>query len=200
MWKLIGKYKDENEADVPFEITVKVGRGFTKPTHYDHKQGKVVGIQYPSCWPRLSAEEKVEIGLVEIPDAPKPTIWDMKPLEDRPEFEEDGVTPILDENGDQLITEGLKTLEIKEVKRTCASLVGKFDWMGSRYITDPSKPVPPNIVTYCNAVRTRSDELEVLVLACTTKDELHALTTSKLIGEEIHQAELNIWPKLEKTL
>ena len=73
------------------------------------------GVTHPSLWAsKWSEQEKIDAGLL-WEDNPLPFdsryYWSHgvpKAIDDKPEFEADGVTPLLDENGKQVITRGVK--------------------------------------------------------------------------------------------
>ena len=128
-------------------------------------------IQYPANWLRLStADEKAAIGITEVADAP---IYDSrfywgngtaKSLTDTNEVDENG-DPILDQNGDQVVSLGVKSLLKNQEKATAASLLAKTDWYVVRK-TEKSTAIPSAITTYRDAVRTACDTREKEIDAC----------------------------------
>ena len=123
------------------------------------------GTQYPANWLRLStAEEKAAIGITEVADDP---VYDSrfywgngtaKTLTDTNEVDENG-DPLLDENGNQVVTLGVKSILKAQNKATAGSLLAKYDWYVIRK-AETSKAIPTAIKTYRTAVRT----------ACTTRE------------------------------
>jgi len=122
------------------------------------------GNQYPANWLNLSsAEEKEAIGLTEVAD---PEIfdnrfyWDAglpKALEDKDEEDADG-KPILDKDGKQLVTKGLKTQFIDQVNKTANSLLSQTDW----YIIRKSEraiDVPADVVSARAKIVAESNRL-----------------------------------------
>ena len=91
-------------------------------------------IQYPANWLRLStAKEKTDIGITEIDD---PVRYDSrfyesdgtgKTITDTNEVDENG-DPLLDENGNQIVTLGVKSILKREEKEKAKGLLAKYDW------------------------------------------------------------------------
>ena len=116
-------------------------------------------IHYPANWLRLStAKEKKDLGITEVADSP---VYDSrfywgngtaKTLTDTNEVDENG-DPLLDENGDQVVTLGVKSVLKAQEKATAGSLLAKYDWYVVRK-TETSKAIPTTIKTYRTAVRT----------------------------------------------
>jgi len=116
-------------------------------------------IHYPANWLRLStAKEKKDLGITEVADAP---VYDSrfywgdgtaKTLTDINEVDENG-DPLLDENGDQVVTLGVKSVLKAQEKATAGSLLAKYDWYVVRK-AETSKAIPTTIKTYRTAVRT----------------------------------------------
>ena len=84
-----------------------------------------------------------------------------------------------DENGDELdpvvVIDGLKTQKIKKVKSIASNLLSKHDWQVVKATEVSEYSVPSNVTTYRANVRTKSNEMETQINACTTVDELKAL-------------------------
>jgi hypothetical protein len=97
-----------------------------------------------------------------------------KRLEDENAVDEDGEN-VLDEDGNQVINYGLKTEKKRIVKQQASGLLSPTDWyvIKANEVTDYN--VPENITTYRADVRTKSNEMETQIDACTTVDELKAL-------------------------
>lgn len=128
-------------------------------------------IQYPANWLRLStAEEKTAIGITEVADAPTYDgrfYWGdgtAKTLTDTNEVDENG-DPLLDENGDQVVTLGVKSVLKAQEKATAGSLLAKYDWYVIRKI-EKSIEIPTAITTYRDGVRTACDTREKEIDAC----------------------------------
>ena len=97
-----------------------------------------------------------------------------KLLEDRNETNEDG-SPILDENGNQIVTKGLKSQKKNIVKQQASGLLEKTDWHNHKALDDETYTIPDNIKTYRANVRAKSNEMETQINACTNVDELKTL-------------------------
>jgi len=139
-------------------------------------------IQYPANWLRLStAEEKVAIGITEVPDpvrADDRFYWNgdinnPKALEDKLETKEDG-TPLLDLKGNQVVTKGLKSQFISQVKAQAGSLLNATDWKVVR-AAEGGKALDDATKAERIAIRTKSDDFEAQIKACTTVEQLAAL-------------------------
>jgi len=97
-----------------------------------------------------------------------------KLLEDRNEVDEAG-EPLLDDNGDQVVTKGLKTKHKDIIKQQASGLLTPTDWYVIKATDVESYSVPSAITTYRANIRTKSNDMEVLIDACSTVDELAAL-------------------------
>ena len=97
-----------------------------------------------------------------------------KRLNDENAVDEDG-NNLLDDDGNQVINYGLKTEKKRIVKQQASGLLAPTDWyvVKASEITDYS--VPSNITTFRADVRSKSNEMETQIDACTTVDELKAL-------------------------
>ena len=84
-----------------------------------------------------------------------------------------------DEAGEELdpvvVIEGLKTQHKRVIKNQASGLLNKTDWYNHKALDDETFTIPANITTYRANVRTKSNDMEVLIDACGTVDELAAL-------------------------
>ena len=129
------------------------------------------GTQYPANWLRLaSADEKAALKITEVADDP---IYDSrfywgdgtaKTLTDTNEVDENG-DPLLDENGDQVVTLGVKSVLKAQEKATAGSLLAKYDWYVVRK-AETSKAIPTAIKTYRTAIRTACATRETEIDNC----------------------------------
>ena len=137
-------------------------------------------INYPANWLRLStAEEKTALGITEVADQP---IYDNrfywgdgtpKALDDvNATYDEDASDGsykkgdlMKDENGNQMINKGVKSVLKAEEKNIAGSLLAKFDWYVVRK-AETSKAIPSSIQTYREAVRTACSTRENEIEAC----------------------------------
>ncbi len=137
-------------------------------------------IQYPANWLRLStAQEKKDLGITEVADAP---IYDSrfywgsgnpKALDDVNEVDENG-DPLLDKDGNQIITLGVKSILKAEEKTTARSLLARYDWYVVRK-AEKSTAIPSIIQTYRDNVRTTCNTREKEIDACTDTAALVSL-------------------------
>ena len=128
-------------------------------------------INYPANWLRLStADEKTALGITEVADDP---VYDgrfyngdgtAKTLTDTNEVDENG-DPVLDENGDQVVTLGVKSRLKAQEKANAASLLIKYDWYVVRK-AEKSTAIPTAITTYRDGVRTACNTRETEIDAC----------------------------------
>ena len=126
-------------------------------------------IQYPANWLRLStADEKTNLGITEVADAP---IYDSrfywgdgtaKTLTDTNEVDENG-DPLLDENGNQVVTLGVKSVLKAQEKDIAGSLLARYDWYVVRK-AEKSTAIPSAITTYRDAVRTACNTRETRLI------------------------------------
>ena len=97
-----------------------------------------------------------------------------KRLEDENAVDEDG-NNVLDDDGNQVINYGLKTEKKKIVKQQASGLLAPTDWYVVKASEVADYSVPSNITTFRADVRTKSNEMETQIDACTNVDELKAL-------------------------
>ena len=143
-------------------------------------------IQYPANWLRLStAQEKKDLGITEVTDDP---VYDgrfyngdgsAKALDDVNATDEEG-NLLKDENGDQVIILGLKSVLKAQEKITAGTLLARYDWYVVRK-TEKGTAIPTAITTYRDAVRTACDTREKEIDACSDTAALVTLygTTEK---------------------
>ena len=125
------------------------------------------GIQHPTSWGRWSDAEKVAAGLVFV--EPEPTYdnrfyWDAntpKALDDVNAVDEDG-NAILDENGNQVVTLGLKSQWKNTIKQQAGGLLAPTDWYVTRN-AETGDAIPSSVSQYRAAVRTASGNIEAAI-------------------------------------
>ena len=140
-------------------------------------------INYPANWLRLSsAQEKKDLGITEVADAP---VYDSrfywgdgtaKALDDVNEVDENN-DPVLDENGNQVVTLGVKSQLKANEKAIAGSLLARYDWYVVRK-AETSKAIPTAIKTYRTAVRTACLTRETEIDACSDTAALVTLYSS----------------------
>jgi hypothetical protein len=153
-------------------------------------------IQYPANWLRLTtAKEKAAIGITEVPDpvrADDRFYWDgnianPKALEDKEEVDEDGnplfvkvydqATKSMVDTTERLVTKGLKSNFIAQVKQTAGSILAQTDWMVIRK-AERDVAIPTATATYRASVVAKATELETSITAVTTVEQLAGLNLS----------------------
>ena len=161
------------------------------------------GVMHPATWASAwSAEEKAAKGLVWVDPAPtfdSRFYWSAgveKALEDVAEVYEDG-NPVLDEDGVQVITKGLKSNAIATVKTQAGGLLAPTDWMVIKASEVEGYVVPADVITYRQAVRQASNDIEDAIVACTDLDSFKALyeTPVDAEGNVTGNAPINDWPE-----
>jgi len=96
-----------------------------------------------------------------------------KKLEDTNEVNKDG-TPLLDRDGKQVVTLGLKSIYVARIKSQAAGALQSTDWYVIRN-AEAGTAIPANVATYRAAVRAKSNDMEALINAVTNVDQLAAL-------------------------
>lgn len=146
------------------------------------------GNKYPANFLNLSTEEeKNAIGITWVADpAPVDTrfYWDTdlpKALEDKLEVKRDGTplykqvydkaTESMVDTTEQVITKGLKSNFIAQVKQTAGSLLAQTDWYVIRK-AERNIDIPANVVTKRAAIVTEADRLETAITSVTTVEAL----------------------------
>ena len=164
---------------------IREGRGWTDDN----------GIQHPTSWGRWSDAEKQAAGLV-WKDDPKPYdnrfYWDA----DTPKALED--VPAVDEDGAQVITEGLKSQQIKTLKAQANGLLEPTDWLVVRKM-ETGEDMPADVIAYRQAVRTASNAIEAKVKAAKTHAAFMKLFDAPVDkdGMPTGNAPINDWPEQE---
>ena len=122
-----------------------------------------------------------------------------KRLEDEDAVDQNGEN-VLDEDGNQVINYGLKTEKKRIVKRQASNLLTPTDWYVIKANEVEDYSVPSNITTFRADVRTKSNEMETQIDACTTVDELKTLYEYVNTGTEenpVIERPLGEFPTLE---
>ena len=178
--------------------TLKVGREFTGTD----------GTQYPKVWMRYSDSEKAAIGITwEDPPASEATFdnrfyWGRqsdgtlipRSLTDINEVDEDG-DPLLDTDGNQVVTPGLKTIWVAQTKTTANHKLAVHDWMVTRK-AEKTTAIPTNVQTYRDSIRTKCDEIETALNGASDLAAFMALfdDTVDSDGNVTAVAKINDWP------
>jgi hypothetical protein len=147
------------------------------------------GISYPSNWLRFAtAEDKAAIGITEV--AEEDTSYDPrfywskghpKALEDKLEVKEDG-TPLMVQVYDpeteamvdtdkQVVTKGLKSNMIAQVKHTAGTLLAQTDWMVIRK-AERDVAIPEAVAAERAHIVAEADRLEAAIAAVSDVEAL----------------------------
>jgi hypothetical protein len=167
-------------------------------TAFEHE-----GISYPNNWLRhATLEEKQAIGITEVPDpvrADDRFYWDgdinnPKALEDREEVDEEGNPlfvkvlgevdgePAMVDTTERLVTKGLKSQYISQVKHTAGTLLAQTDWMVIRK-AERDVAIPETVVAKRAAIVAEADRLEVAIAAVTSVEALIGVLNGQQWGE-----------------
>ena len=161
-----------------------------KPINIDKPYTTPDGVKYANL---RNPAIRAELGVVEVADAPtydQRFYWGVdnpKLLDDREESDEEG-NPLYvkvlgtDENGDpvmvdsdvRLVTKGLKSQWIAQVKQTAGSLLAQTDWMVIRK-AERDVAIPASVALYRADVVVEADRLETAIKACESVEALIAV-------------------------
>lgn len=157
------------------------------------------GTQYPPQWLNVSTEEqKAAIGITWVAD-PAPFdsrfYWDTdlpKALEDKLEVKEDGTplykqvydkaTESMVDTTEQVVTKGLKSQFVAQVKDTAGKLLNATDWYVIRK-AERAIDIPSDIVLKRTQIITESNRLETDIQASTTVEALIEVLNAQNWGE-----------------
>ena len=169
--------------------TLPIDRGFT---HND--------IQYPRNWLRLSTQEdKDALGITWEADPVRHDdryYWNgeldnPKALEDKEESDEDGnplwvkeldnsdpENPVMVDTTERLVTQGLKTQKMAEVKHTAGTMLNQTDWYVTRKM-EREVAIPAKVVAQRAHVVAESERLETAIAACSNVETLIAVMNAQ---------------------
>ena len=102
--------------------------------------------------------------------------------------------PII-QDGKQLVIKGLKSQKISVIKQQASGLLAPTDWYVVKASEVEGYTIPTNISTFRTQVRTKSNEMEAMITACTTVAQLKALY--EYVGETNPTRPIGEFPKLE---
>ena len=165
------------------------------------------GRLHPKTWMRYSDASKTRYGIV-WEDNPATQPFDNrfyhgrqldgtlipKSLTDVNVVDSDG-NPVNDDNGNQIVTPGLKTIWVAQTKRTANDKLSVHDW----YVTRKAEKVncnPSSVTTYRDAVRTKCAEIETALNGAADLAAFMALfeDTVDSDGNVTAVAKINDWP------
>jgi len=174
-------------------LTLRIGRSFT-----------VGDVMYPSNWLQKSTEaEKTAIGITWVDDpvrADDRFYWDgdinnPKALEDKEEVNEDGNplyvqvldntdpdNPVMVDSDERLVTKGLKSTMIAQVKHTAGTMLASTDWYVTRKV-ERNVDIPTDVASKRVAIVAESERLETAIAAVTNVEQLIEVMNSQDWGE-----------------
>jgi len=174
-------------------LTLRIGRAFT------HAE-----VQYPSNWLQLSTEEdRNALGITWEDDpvrADDRFYWNgdinnPKALEDKEEVDEDGNplyvqvldntdpdNPVMVDSDERLVTKGLKSNMIAQVKDTAGKLLAQTDWYVVRK-NEKDVAIPADVTTKRDAIRTECDRLETAIAGSSDVEALIEVMNNQNWGE-----------------
>ena len=122
-----------------------------------------------------------------------------KLLEDRNETNDDG-SPMLDADGNQVVTKGLKSQKKQIIKSQASGLLTPTDWYVLKATDVEDYSVPSAVSTFRANVRTRSNEMETAIDNAADVDALATLYENVNTGTEenpVMERPLGEFPTLE---
>jgi hypothetical protein len=164
-------------------ITISVDRPYTTEA----------GVKYANL---RDPAIRSALGVVEVPD---PESYDQrfywgvgnpKLLEDREEVGEDGNPmfvkvlgevngePAMVDSDERLVTKGLKSQWVAQIKDIAGSLLSKTDWMVIRK-AERDVAIPESTQAYRAAVIAEADRIEEAIKACTSVEQLIAVINNQ---------------------
>ena len=156
-------------------------------------------IQYPANWLRLSsAEDRAALGITweaEAARADERFYWsgdinNPKDMEDREEVDEDGNPmyvkvlgevdgePAMVDSDERLVSKGLKSQWIAQVKVTAGTMLAQTDWMVIRK-AERDVPIDPDVVIKRAAIIAEANRLETAISNCSDVESLIAVVNSQ---------------------
>ena len=159
------------------------------------------GIQHPANWALWDAAYKASIGLVwedEPANFDGRFYWSAgvpKSLDDVNEVDAEG-NPVLDADGFQVVTKGLKTQAIELVKRQAGDKLAVSDWMVIKAQEVEAYSVPSDVSQYRSDLRAASNTIEAAITAASDLAEFMALYDVPVDadGNPTGNAPINDWP------
>lgn len=170
------------------------------------------GVTHPASWHTYSAERKTELGITEIVQQPHPNSvlynWSYnddgtvastaKSLDDVNEVDENG-DPLLDDDGVQVVTKGVKSNLIANVKSQQGALLAETDWAVIRN-ADTGDAIPANIATYRADIRSKATAMETAITDAADTDAVAALFVTYTVEDDDSITKSGIlydWPELD---
>ena len=174
-------------------LTLRIGRSFT-----------VGDVMYPSNWLQKATEaERTAIGITWEDDPVRHDdryywngdINNPKALEDKEEVDEDGNplyvqvldntdpdNPVMVDTDERLVTKGLKSTMIAQVKDTAGKMLATTDWYVTRKV-ERNVDIPTDVASKRLAIVAESDRLETAIAGATTVEQLIEVMNSQDWGK-----------------
>ena len=165
-------------------------------------------IKYPAQWVKMSDTANAAAGRVwEDPPASAARYdnrfyWGRddkgalipKNLTDTNEVDSDG-NPVKDDDGNQIVTPGLKTMWVAKTKITANHKLAVHDWYIVRN-AEKSTAIPSSVTTYRDAVRTKCGEIETALNGAADLAAFIALFENEMNSDGTVKtiAKINDWP------
>ena len=157
-------------------------------------------INYPANWLRLStAQEKKDLGITEVED---PKTYDSrfywgdgtaKAIDDVNEVDENN-DPVLDENGNQVVTLGVKSVLKAREKEIAKSLLNSYDWQVVRK-AEKGTEIDSAIITYRDGIRTAYTTRKTEIDNCADTAALVTLYGSTEQSDKTWKLNMTQYPK-----
>ena len=155
----------------------------------------VDGVQYPSNWLRMASEaDKAALGITWEADPVTPDYrfyWsegNPKAMEDKEESDENGnplyvqeydaATESMVDTTERLVTKGLKSTWIAQVKATAGSMLASTDWMVIRK-AERDVPIDADVAAKRAAILAEANRLEAAISACADVDALITVVSAQ---------------------
>ena len=158
------------------------------------------GVNYPRNWLRLATEEdKQRLGITWEADPVRHDdryYWNgeldnPKALEDKEESDKDGnplwvkeldnsdpENPVMVDTTERLVTQGLKSNMIAQVKHTAGTMLNQTDWYVTRKM-EREVAIPADVVAQRAHVVAESERLETAIAACSNVETLIAVMNAQ---------------------
>ena len=168
------------------------------------------GTQHPATWSRWSDDDKKSKGLTwENPLASEAPYDDKfylgrqtdgalieRKLDDEDAKDDDGKQLYEADGKTKLINYGLKTIWIKQTKKTAQEKLNKHDWMIVRN-AEKSTAIPSDVTTYRDLIRTKCASIETAINNCSNLTQFMALFDLPVDSDNNptgDPAPMNDWP------
>ena len=178
------------------DVIIREGKSFTDNN----------GVTHPGVWARWTVDKKKAMGLPFVADSKThdnrfywgwnadETSLIERNIADVNEVDAEGKA-ILDQDGNQVVTLGLKSIAIARTKEKAGGILSKTDWYVTRK-TEAGTAIPDTVGNYRTAVRDKCKVIEDAITACDTLAKFMALYDVPVDsnGDPTGNAPINDWP------